>query len=130
MKISIIIIITLSITSLMFAATSAMSIPKAFSQLSDDDDEEEDRLFLLRARIIVDDQNTEQVEIKFKSDNVAQQEVFEKSENSTSKKFKFRFNEAFKAPYEICAESVQNKDVYSCKGGLLHSLKPNVTLHL
>ena len=123
-----IIIITLSITSLMIASTSGMSIPKAFSQLLDDDIS--DRLFLLRARIIVNDQSTEQVEIKFKSENVAKQQFFEKNENITSKKFKFRFNEAFKAPFEICAESVQNKDVYSCKGGLLYSLKPNVTLTL
>ena len=127
MRISII-IITVSITSLMIASTSGMSTPKAFSQLLDDD--QNDRLFLLRARIVVNDQSTEQVEIKFKSENVALQQFFEKNENITSKKFKFRFNEAFNSPFEICAESVQNKDIYSCKGGLLFSLKPNVTLTL
>ena len=50
MRISII-IITLSITSLMIASTSGMSMPKAFSQLLDDD--QSDRLFLLRVRIVV-----------------------------------------------------------------------------
>ena len=127
-KISIL-VIAFSIISITIGSSSNMTIPLAFSQFVEDD--EKDKSFLLRARIIINDQSTEQVEIKLKSENVAQQEFFDKNiENKSKTKLKFKFNEAFNAPYEICSESIQDNDVYACKGGILYTLRPNVTLTL
>ena len=128
MKISIL-SISISIMGVLMAHTSEMSIPLIFAQLSEDTKDSEQ--FLLKARVIVKDPNTEQVEIKLKSENVAQEKFYDKNLDDNSKtRLKFKFNEAFNAPYEICAESVQDKDVYACKGGLLETVKPNLTLHI
>ncbi|MGD1837643.1 MAG: hypothetical protein ACPKPY_06250 [Nitrososphaeraceae archaeon] len=130
MKIKIsILIITLSITGVIMAPSAEMSIPYAFSQLLESENNEKN--FLLRVRIIIKDKSTEQVEIKFKSEDVAQKQIFDKGSNDSSKKrFKFKFIEEFNSPYEICAESAQNKDIYACKGGILYTLRPNVTLYV
>ena len=120
-------IIPIIVVSIIFAPSLGSTIPVAFSQLLED--EKGEKSFLLRARIIVKDPNTETIQIKFKSQNAAQEQLYDRSADDNSQtRLKFKFNESLNAPYEICAESIQDSKVYTCKGGLLYTLKPNVTL--
>ena len=101
----------------------------AFSQVLQNENKQD--LFLLKARIIVKDSKTEKIEVKLKSQNAIQEQFYDKSIDDNSQTLlKFRLNEVFNTPYEICAESLQEKYVYACKGGILYDLKPNVTLTL
>ena len=100
-----------------------------FSQLLQNEIKEDS--FLLKARIIVKDSKTETIQVKLKSQNSIQEQFYDKSMDDNSQTLlKFRLNEVFNTPYEICAESLQEKYVYACKGGILYNLKPNVTLTL
>ena len=126
MKISCL-VITIAIISVFMAAPAEVTIPPVFSQLGDN--LKGDQSFLLKARIVVSDPGTKTVEIKLKSENVAQEQIYDRSlDNNSKTRLKFKFNESFNAPYEICAESVQDKEVYACKGGVLSNMKTNVTL--
>ncbi|MGD1837861.1 MAG: hypothetical protein ACPKPY_07360 [Nitrososphaeraceae archaeon] len=128
MKISAL-LITITIMSVIMAAPAEVAIPSAFSQFGENLKGEQS--FLLKARIIVNDPGTKTVEIKLKSENVAQEQLYDRSlDNNSKTRLKFKFNEALNTPYEICAESIQDKDVYACKGGLLSDNKPNITLTL
>ncbi|MGD1838984.1 MAG: hypothetical protein ACPKPY_13125 [Nitrososphaeraceae archaeon] len=122
-------ITTIAIIGVIMAIYSEITIPLAFSQAFEN--ENIDNYFLLKARIIVKDSSTQTIEVKLKSQNIVQEQFYDRSIDDNSQTLlKFKFNEAFNAPYEICAESVQEKYVYACKGGLLYDLRPNVTLTL
>ncbi|MGD1834369.1 MAG: hypothetical protein ACPKQO_01445 [Nitrososphaeraceae archaeon] len=59
-----------------------MTIPSLSSLLSEND--KSDQLFLLRTRIIVNDLATDQIKIKLKSQNVVQEQFYNKSTSDTS----------------------------------------------
>lgn len=59
-----------------------MTIPSLFSLLSEND--KSDQLFLLRTRIIVNDLATDEIKIKLKSQNVVQEQFYNKSTGDTS----------------------------------------------
>ena len=120
-------IVPITIIGIFTATFSGITIPSAFSQLLEN--ENTDNSFLLKARIIVKDSNTDTIEVKLKSQNVIQEQFYDRSIDDNSQTLlKFRFDEAFNSSYEICAESVQESNVYACKGGILYTFKPNVTL--
>ena len=124
-----ILIIPITIISIIFAPSLEVTLPSAFSQLLEN--EKSDQSFLLRARIIVNDPTTETVGVKLKSQNIAQEQSYDRSVDDNSQtRLKFKFNDVFNTQYEICATSNQDSNVYACKGGLLYTLKPNVTLTL